>query len=30
LSNIEKLTRQHPELDFSGEVAWFQQFCTPA
>lgn len=30
LSNIEKLTRQHQELDFSGEVAWFQQFCTPA
>jgi hypothetical protein len=30
LSNIEKLTRQHPTLDFSGEVAWFQQFCTPA
>jgi hypothetical protein len=30
LNNIEKLTRQHPELDFSGEVVWFQQFCTPA
>ncbi|MBK9338358.1 MAG: GSCFA domain-containing protein [Lewinellaceae bacterium] len=30
LELIQKLTHQHPELDFSGEVAWFQQFCTQA
>lgn len=28
LQAIEKLTREHPELNFSGEVRWFEQFCT--